>query len=99
MIVDGEHLYILCGTNSTTYNSNVYDIHLSTLTCTQIGFTFDEIEEISDNGRSVKMTTKKRKPSLFIWILDIDKKRIYMAIRFMYSEVVEHQESRFHLRM
>lgn len=97
MIVDGEHLYILCGTNSTAYNSNVYDIHLSTLSCTQIGFTFEEIEETFDNGRSEKMTAK----SIFIRLhtLDTGKKRIYMTIRFMYLEVVEDQELRFHLRM
>lgn len=51
MITNDEHLYILCGTNSAMYNSDVYDIHLPTLTCTQIGFTFDEIEETFENGR------------------------------------------------
>lgn len=51
MILNNEHLYILCGTNGSIYNSDVYDIHLPTLTCTQIGFTFDEVEETFANGR------------------------------------------------
>jgi len=51
MIIKDDHLYILCGTNSTSYNSDVYDIHLPTLTCTQIGNTFDEVEEFFQGGR------------------------------------------------
>jgi len=51
MILKDDHLYILCGTNSANYNSNVYDIHLPTLTCTQIGYTFDEVEEFFEGGR------------------------------------------------
>ena len=51
MILKDDHLYILCGTNSLQYNSDVFDIHLPSLTCTQIGDTFDEIEDFSDNGR------------------------------------------------
>ena len=51
MIIHNDHLYILCGTNSTHYNSDVYDIHLPTLTCTQIGHTFDELEEFFEGGR------------------------------------------------
>ncbi|CAF0993449.1 unnamed protein product [Rotaria sordida] len=51
MIVKNDHLYILCGTNRWSYNSNVYDIHLPTLVCKQIGYTFDEIEDFNENGR------------------------------------------------
>lgn len=51
MIINNDHLYILCGTSSFNYNTDVYDIHLPTLTCTQIGFTFDEVEEFSEGGR------------------------------------------------
>lgn len=51
MIVKDNHLYILCGTNRFSYNTNVYDIHLPTLECKKIGNTFDEIEEFNDNGR------------------------------------------------
>jgi hypothetical protein len=51
MIQKDDHLYILCGTNSASYNSDVYDIHLPTLTCSQIGNTFDEIEEFFQGGR------------------------------------------------
>ncbi|CAF3387245.1 unnamed protein product [Rotaria socialis] len=51
MLVHNDHLYILCGTNRWSYNTNVYDIHLPTLTCTQIGHTFDEIDEFNENGR------------------------------------------------
>ncbi|CAF0966121.1 unnamed protein product [Rotaria sordida] len=51
MIVNDDHLYILCGTNSWSYNSDVYDIHLPTLTCKHIGHTFDEIEDPSETGR------------------------------------------------
>jgi hypothetical protein len=55
MIVHDDHLYILCGTNSWTYNSDVYDIHLPTLTCKHIGHTFDEIEDPSETGRYVRL--------------------------------------------
>ncbi|CAF2833928.1 unnamed protein product [Rotaria sp. Silwood2] len=51
MIVKNDHLYILCGTNRWNYNTNVYDVHLPTLVCTQIGYTFDEIEDFTENGR------------------------------------------------
>ncbi|CAF4719053.1 unnamed protein product [Rotaria sp. Silwood1] len=51
MIIKNNHLYILCGTNRWSYNTNVYDIYLPTLECTQIGYTFDEIEEFNENGR------------------------------------------------
>ena len=51
MLINGDHLYILCGTNSRHYNSDVYDIYLPTLNCTQIGHTFDEIEDFSEGGR------------------------------------------------
>jgi hypothetical protein len=51
MIINNDHLYILCGTNSWLYNSDVYDIHLPTLSCTHVGNTFDEIEDPSDTGR------------------------------------------------
>ena len=51
MIIHNDHLYILCGTNGRIYNTNVYDIHLPTLKCTQIGQTFDEDEDFVDNGR------------------------------------------------
>ena len=71
MILDEDHLYILCGTNSWVYNTDVYDVHLPTLTSTKIGDTFDEIEDPSETGRSA---TEKRdmknpfvhhRPSLF----------------------------------
>jgi hypothetical protein len=51
MIINDDHLYILCGTNSRRYNSDVYEIHLPTLTCTQIGHTFEEIEDFTGGGR------------------------------------------------
>ena len=51
MILNGDHLYILCGTNSWSYNSDVYDIYLPELKCRQIGTTFDEIEDPSETGR------------------------------------------------
>lgn len=51
MIMKNEHLYILCGTNSMRYHTDVYDIHLPTLTCTQIGHTFDELEDFFEGGR------------------------------------------------
>lgn len=51
MILDQEFLYILCGTNSWVYNTDVYEIHLPTLRCRQIGHTFDEIEDASETGR------------------------------------------------
>jgi len=51
MILHGDHLYILCGTNSWAYNSNVYDIYLPNLKCQHIGHTFDEIEDPSESGR------------------------------------------------
>ncbi|UJR27391.1 hypothetical protein I4U23_008681 [Adineta vaga] len=51
MILNDDHLYILCGTNSMLYNSDIYDIHLPTLKCQQIGNTFDEIEDSSETGR------------------------------------------------
>ncbi len=49
--MNNDHLYILCGTNSLHYQSDVYDIHLPTLTCTQIGRTFDELEDFLNGGR------------------------------------------------
>jgi hypothetical protein len=51
MILHDDHLYILCGTNSWIYNSDVYDIHLPELKCQHIGSTFDEIEDPSESGR------------------------------------------------
>ena len=51
MILHEPYLYILCGTDSWIYNSDVYEIHLPTLNCTQIGFTFDEIEDSIETGR------------------------------------------------
>lgn len=51
MTVQNDHLYILCGTNRWRYNTDVYDIHLPTLTSTRIGNTFDEIEDFNENGR------------------------------------------------
>ena len=51
MLINNDHLYILCGTNSNHYNSDVYDIHLRTLQCTQIGYTFDELEDFDGPGR------------------------------------------------
>jgi hypothetical protein len=51
MILNDDHLYITCGTNSWAYNSDVYDIHLPTLKCKHIGDTFDEIEDPSETGR------------------------------------------------
>jgi hypothetical protein len=51
MILNDDHLYILCGTNSWTYNSDVYDIYLPNLKCQHIGNTFDEIEDPSETGR------------------------------------------------
>ncbi|CAF1560247.1 unnamed protein product [Adineta ricciae] len=51
MILNEDHLYILCGTNSWIYNSDVYDIDLPNLKCQQIGSTFDEIEDPSETGR------------------------------------------------
>ncbi|UJR21517.1 hypothetical protein I4U23_024602 [Adineta vaga] len=46
-----DYLYILCGTSSWHYHSNVYEIHLPTMRSTQIGYTFDETEDPSGNGR------------------------------------------------
>jgi len=51
MILHDDHLYILCGTNSWIYNSDVYDIYLPDLKCQHIGFTFDEVEDPSETGR------------------------------------------------
>ena len=51
MVIKDNHLYILCGTNRWHYNSNVYDIYLPTLHCTQIGYTYDEIEDFVEHGR------------------------------------------------
>ena len=51
MIIKNDYLYILCGTNPWRYNSNVYEIYLPNLTCTQIGYTFDEVEDFTENGR------------------------------------------------
>mgnify|MGYP006892782051 CR=1 FL=1 len=51
MILHDDHLYILCGTNSWTYNSDVYDVSLSDLKCQHIGTSFDEIEDSSEVGR------------------------------------------------
>jgi hypothetical protein len=51
MILHDDHLYILCGTNSWIYNSDVYDIYLPELKCQHIGSTFDEIEDPSETGR------------------------------------------------
>jgi hypothetical protein len=51
MIIKDDHLYIVCGTNSWRYNSDVYDIHLSTLTSTHIGTTFEEVEDFNESGR------------------------------------------------
>ena len=51
MLLNDDHLYILCGTNSWLYNSDVYDIHIPTLKCEHIGSTFDEIEGPSETGR------------------------------------------------
>ncbi|CAF0810157.1 unnamed protein product [Adineta steineri] len=51
MLLNDDHLYILCGTNSWIYNSDVFDIHLPTLKCKHIGNTFDEIEDPSETGR------------------------------------------------
>jgi hypothetical protein len=51
MILHDDHLYILCGTNSWIYNSDVYDIYLPELKCQHIGNTFDEIEDPSESGR------------------------------------------------
>ncbi|CAF1482690.1 unnamed protein product [Adineta steineri] len=52
MIIKGDYLYVLCGTNAWRYNSDVYEIHLPTMKCKKIGNTFDESEEFFDgNGR------------------------------------------------
>jgi hypothetical protein len=51
MIIKDDYLYILCGTNSWSYNSDVFEIYLPTLKCTQIGYTFDEIEDFNEGGR------------------------------------------------
>ncbi|CAF0943586.1 unnamed protein product [Didymodactylos carnosus] len=51
MLIKDKYLYILCGTNSLQYNSDVYQINLSTMESKKIGHTFDEIEEPSDAGR------------------------------------------------
>ncbi len=53
-----EHLYILCGTNSLHYQSDVYDIHLPTLTSTQIGQSFEEPEDFSEMGRYENISKK-----------------------------------------
>ena len=53
MIIHDDHLYILCGTNRWSYNTNVYDIHLPTLRSTHVGRTFNEIEDFVDGGRHV----------------------------------------------
>ncbi|CAF1041274.1 unnamed protein product [Adineta ricciae] len=51
LIGKGDYLYVLCGTDSWRYYSDVYEIHLPTLCCTQIGHTFDETEDTTGNGR------------------------------------------------
>ncbi|CAF0771219.1 unnamed protein product [Didymodactylos carnosus] len=51
MLIKNEYLYILCGTNSLRYNSDVYQIHLPTMQSIKIGHTFDEIEEPFEAGR------------------------------------------------
>jgi hypothetical protein len=51
MLVHGDYLYILCGTSSWIYNSNVFEIHLPTMKGEQIGFTFQEIEDAHESGR------------------------------------------------
>ena len=51
MLLNDDHLYILCGTNSWTYNSDVYDINLLNLKSQHIGDTFDEVEDPSETGR------------------------------------------------
>ena len=53
MIIDNNHLYLLCGTNRWSYNTDVYDIHLPTLRSTHIGNTFDETEGFAEGGRQV----------------------------------------------
>ena len=49
--MNGDHLYILCGTNSNTYNTDVFDVYLPTMTSEQIGFTFIEPEGPGNSGR------------------------------------------------
>ncbi|CAF0761007.1 unnamed protein product [Didymodactylos carnosus] len=51
MLIKNEYLYILCGTNSVRYNTDVYEIHLPTMKSKKIGTTFDEIEDPVDAGR------------------------------------------------
>lgn len=51
MIIREPYLYILCGTNTWIYNTDVYEVHLPTLICRQIGTTFDEIEDPDNTGR------------------------------------------------
>lgn len=51
MILHDNHLYILCGTNSWSYNSDVYEISLPDLKCKHIGTSFEEIEDPSETGR------------------------------------------------
>lgn len=69
MILHDDHLYILCGTNSWIYNSDVYDIYLPELKCQHIGSTFDEIEDPSENGRYKLQinSNKKIKISFFFF--------------------------------
>lgn len=53
MIIHDDHMYILCGTNRWSYNTNVFEIHLPTLRSTHIGHTFHEMEDFVDGGRHV----------------------------------------------
>jgi hypothetical protein len=50
-MIKDNYLYILCGTNQSAYNSDVYEINLLTMTCTRIGQTFDEIDHMMERGR------------------------------------------------